>query len=141
MFDQDFAANPFNLRLVQRCPVCKAEQASAQLEILEELGSSFLAYLSCSRCGSSLIVRVMTMPQGLVGNAILTDLSSEEVVRFTGAPAMTADEVLAVWQGLRGDDYLTQINQLINNYRDYRRRQLPTRANSHASSGTDDHNV
>lgn len=107
MFDQEFAPNPFNLRLTQRCPVCKADQASAQLEILEELGSSFLAYLSCSRCGAALIVRVMTMPQGLVGNAILTELSSDEVMKFAGSPIVSHDDVLEVWQTVKDGSYLS----------------------------------
>jgi hypothetical protein len=109
MIEPSFGANPFNLRLVQHCPVCRAESASAKVEILEELGSSFLAYLSCVRCGSSLIVRVITMPQGLVGNAILTDLSSEEVVRFSEVGAVGEDFVLGTWQALAQPSWLASL--------------------------------
>ena len=78
--------------------MCRAEQVTANVEILEEVGSGFLAYLSCTRCGASLIVRVAAMPQGLVGNAILTDLSSDEVVRFALTSNVTPDDVLATWE-------------------------------------------
>jgi transcription elongation factor Elf1 len=98
MFDHDLNANPFNIRMMQRCPMCRAEQVSANVEILEEVGSGFLAYLSCTRCGASLIVRVAAMPQGLVGNAILTDLSSDEVVRFATTDNVSADDVLQAWE-------------------------------------------
>lgn len=122
MFDQEFASNPFNLRLVQRCPVCKADQASAQLEILDELGNSFLAYLSCSHCGAALIVKVMTMPQGLVGNAILTELSSDEVLKFAGSPVVSQDDVLEVWQAVKEGSYLTFLNSWhLPKYRPVRR--------------------
>jgi transcription elongation factor Elf1 len=112
MYDE-LGNTPFNLRLVQRCPVCKAEQASAQVEILEEMGASFLAYLSCARCGASLIVRVMTLPQGLVGNAILTDLTAEEVLRFASQGNVAADDVLDVWQSLSGGGFLAELGPAV----------------------------
>lgn len=95
--EHDFNASPFNVRLMQRCPMCRAEQVSANVDILEEGAGGFLAYLSCTRCGASLIVRVAAMPQGLVGNAILTDLESDEVSRFAAAEDVSADDVLDAW--------------------------------------------
>lgn len=96
--DHDFSANPFNVRLMQRCPMCRAEQVSANVDILEEGAGGFLAYLSCTKCGASLIVRVAALPQGLVGNAILTDLESDEVSRFAGGEDVGADDVLDAWE-------------------------------------------
>lgn len=94
--DHDWTS-PFNVRLMQRCPMCRAEQVSANVDILEEGAAGFLAFLSCTKCGASLIVRVAAMPQGLVGNAILTDLTSDEVARFTDGCDVTADDVLEAW--------------------------------------------
>ncbi len=86
----------FSLRLIQKCPVCNHEYTDNKIEILSETGQSFLAYLSCSFCSSSIIVRVLTMPHGLIGNAILTDLTGLEVMDYSGGAAILSDEVLAL---------------------------------------------
>jgi transcription elongation factor Elf1 len=96
--EHDWNNNAFNVRLMQRCPMCRAEQVSANVDILEEGAGGFLAYLSCTKCGASLIVRVAALPQGLVGNAILTDLNADEVTRFAGSDDVTADDVLDAWE-------------------------------------------
>jgi len=88
----------FSLKLIQKCPVCSHDYLEGKIQILEEADSSFLAYLTCGHCQSSIIVRVMTLPHGMVGNAILTDLSSDEVGKFTEAEVISSDEVLTVHQ-------------------------------------------
>jgi len=88
----------FSLKLIQKCPVCNHDYIEGKIQILEEVDSSFLAYLTCGHCHSSIIVRVMTLPHGMVGNAILTDLSSEEVGKFAEAEVISSNEVLAVHQ-------------------------------------------
>ena len=86
----------FSLRLVQKCPVCNSDYSTGRIQILDEEGNSFLAYLTCTHCNSSILVRVLTLPQGLVGNAILTDLASDEVMTFSIEKKITSDEVLAI---------------------------------------------
>jgi hypothetical protein len=77
------------------------------VQIIDERGNSFLAYLTCAFCHSNLIVRVMSLPQGLIGSAILTDLLPTEVLRFSEDPPLSLDDILAVHQAM-------QINELFN---------------------------
>ncbi|MCX6785988.1 MAG: hypothetical protein NTZ18_04020 [Candidatus Komeilibacteria bacterium] len=88
----------FSVRLIQKCPVCNNDYNEGRVEILEENEYSFLAYLTCGFCASSIIVRVMTMPHGLVGNAILTDLTAAEVAVYGAEPSVVSDQVLAIHQ-------------------------------------------
>ena len=97
----------FSLRLIQRCPVCNQDYNTGQIQILDEENNSFLAYLTCSFCHSSILVRVLTLPKGLVGNAILTDLLSEEVMPFSEEEQVTGDDVLFI------HDYLAKNGDLI----------------------------
>ena len=97
----------FSLRLIQRCPVCNQDYINGQIQILDEENNSFLAYLTCGNCYSSILVRVMTLPQGLVGNAILTDLASEEVMPFSEEGQISGNEVLLI------HDYLLQNSDFI----------------------------
>jgi len=93
----------FSLRLIQKCPVCNHDFLEGKIQILEEAESSFLAYLTCGHCHSSIIVRVMTLPHGMVGNAILTDLNSGEVTKFASTEVVSGDEVLSAHQEISQD--------------------------------------
>ena len=92
--------NKHSIRLIQDCPVCGRKYQSNRVEIIDEIGNSFLAYLTCNFCHSNLIVKVINMPQGLVGNAILTDLTPEEVLRFSDENRISTDDILNVHQSL-----------------------------------------
>ena len=100
----------FSLRLIQKCPICNQDYGSGRIQILEEEGSSFLAYLTCNFCHSSILVRVMTLPHGLVGNAILTDLASEEVIPFSEENKIVSDDVLFIHDYLAKDgDFIQKL--------------------------------
>lgn len=83
-----------NLKLIQKCPVCNADYIDNRIEVIDENDRSFLAYLSCGFCFSNIIVRVITMPHGLVGNAILTDLGPIEVLEYAQTENIKGDNVL-----------------------------------------------
>ncbi len=86
------------MRLIQKCPVCNRDYSGGRIEILSESEQSFLAYMSCGLCASSIIVRVLTLPHGLVGNAILTDLNGSEVLNFSAAEPVLSNQVLELHQ-------------------------------------------
>lgn len=96
--------NKHSIRLVQNCPVCDRKYQPNRVQIIDEFGNSFLAYLTCNFCQSNLIVKVINMPQGLVGNAILTDLSPEEVLRFSDGNKISGDDILNVHQSLSNNE-------------------------------------
>lgn len=101
--------NKHSIRLVQNCPVCDRKYQPNRVQIIDEFGNSFLAYLTCNFCQSNLIVKVISMPQGLVGNAILTDLSPEEVLRFSDGIKVTADDILNVHQSLTKNEIFNNL--------------------------------
>jgi len=52
----------------------------------------------------------MTMPHGLVGNAILTDLSSDEVIYFKEVTDISSNDVLEIYDYfLRQNDFIEKI--------------------------------
>jgi len=91
------------LRLIQKCPVCGSDYTEGRIEILDEDEKSFLVYLSCGFCSSGLIVRVMTLPHGLIGNAILTDLAAPEVLSFSESPTVLGNHVLEIHELINKD--------------------------------------
>jgi hypothetical protein len=83
-----------SIMLIKQCPLCSKKYSPENMEILEEEGYAFLAYLSCGNCSSHLIIRVIASPHGLVGTASITDLQASEVLTFREERAIRANEVL-----------------------------------------------
>lgn len=83
-----------SLLLVKQCPLCNRVYLPEHLVILDDSGGTFLAHLSCSNCGSHLIIRVVASPNGLIGTASITDLIADEVIAFNENEVISADDVL-----------------------------------------------
>ena len=93
----------FSLKLVQKCPVCNNDSHEGRVEILDEGDFGFLAYLTCSVCSSNILIKVITMPHGMIGNAILTDLSASEVMQFAVTEDLESNSVLEFHQLINKD--------------------------------------
>ena len=100
---------PSNIRLLKKCPVCTTDYQQSMVQVLDESEFGLLTYASCNLCGANLLTRFSSLPQGIIGNAILTDLKPEEVMSFVQASSISADHVLIIQQ---------EINKnLINKFR------------------------
>lgn len=102
--------NPSNLKIVRRCPVCANEYNQNKIQVLEESEHGLLTYISCQTCGANLLTKISSLAQGLVGQAILTDLQAAEVMNFAVGDDLTADEVLQMQENIYN-------KQLINQFR------------------------
>ncbi len=92
--------NNFHLKLIQSCPVCGREYQEPMLKLIGEGNKDVLAHITCDQCQSKLLVKVVMTANGLVGNALLTDLFPEEVDRFNKTKTIDANFVLAVHKHL-----------------------------------------
>jgi hypothetical protein len=100
-----------SLRLVKNCPVCQTEYVEGRVEILQELNNAFLAYLTCTNCSTAMMMKVAFLAQGLVGNAVITDLQIDEVLDLINEEKISMDEVLDFHQNIQTG----KIYQYINN--------------------------
>ena len=102
---------PLNVRLIRNCPICQHEFKSNAIQVISENDFGALTYMICSACGARLLTKLSMMPQGVVGNAILTDLKAEEVMEFSGsADSIGADDVLAVHKLINNQEFIKQLN-------------------------------
>ncbi len=101
---------PLNLRLIKHCPVCQREYRQTLVQILSENEFGLLTHMTCAHCGAHLLTRLSTMPQGVVGNSILTDLQADEVMNFLHQDEVSADDVLRVHQLLEEKKLINLIN-------------------------------
>jgi len=83
-----------SMMLIKKCPLCNNNYLADKLAILDDRGNTFLAHLSCTYCGSHLIIRVVASPHGLVGTASITDLQANEVLSFNEEKELSADEII-----------------------------------------------
>lgn len=101
---------PLNLRLLKHCPVCQREYQSSLVQILSENESGLLTYMTCAFCGAHLLTKLSARPQGVVGNAILTDLLADEVMPFTAFDEISSDDVLQVHELLNKKEFIKLLN-------------------------------
>ena len=101
---------PLNLRLIKHCPVCQREYQQTLVQVLSENEFGLLTHMTCAHCGAHLLTRLSTMPQGVVGNSILTDLQADEVMSFIANDEISADDVLRVHQMLENQELINLLN-------------------------------
>lgn len=89
---------PLNIKLVKVCPICQTEYQQNLMQVLSENEAGMLTYVTCTHCQASLLTRFSTLPQGIVGNAILTDLKSHEVMSYADSDALSENDVLDIHQ-------------------------------------------
>lgn len=99
-----FNSHNLSLKLIQHCPSCNTAFQQAQISIIQETDFTILAHMQCAHCHMNMLANVVTMPQGLVGNAILTDLHLEEVQKLLEAGEMNEDYFLNMFSFVRQRD-------------------------------------
>ncbi|MBT6690924.1 hypothetical protein HOB10_01155 [Candidatus Parcubacteria bacterium] len=100
--------SPLNLKLIKKCPVCNMDYQQSMIQVLDENEYGLLTYATCKSCGANLLTKFASLPQGVIGNAILTDLKPQEVMDFAGQDDLSDNDVLDI-------QYLISKKELINN--------------------------
>jgi len=105
--------SPLNLKLIKKCPICSADYQESMVQILDENEFGVLTYVSCTSCKANLLTKFSSLPQGVIGNAILTDLSPQEVLDFAVGDDMDADNVLDIQAMLSKKELINNLKKLI----------------------------
>lgn len=91
------------LKLISSCPVCQNRYGQMEAKVLAEADESYLIYVKCRRCASSVVALVTAGIFGITSVGLITDLAGDEVVKFKETDKITADEVIAIHQFLTED--------------------------------------
>lgn len=89
-----------DLKIIDKCPICKKKLSAEQMKIIEEKDEGMLIYVSCGSCHSNLIFSVVKAPMGLIGQGVVTDLSENEVIKFKDVQPISQNEILEVHEKL-----------------------------------------
>lgn len=105
--------SPLNLKLIKRCPICSVDYQPANIQVLDENEFGVLTYASCASCKANLLSKFTSLPQGVIGNAILTDLSPQEVLDFATDTAIEADDVLDIQAMITKKELINNLKKII----------------------------
>lgn len=90
-----------DIRLLSSCPLCGEKYGRDAASIIEERKNAFLIHVQCGKCKSSIVSAMTTGQIGVSSMGLITDLTSEDVLKFRKRTPMTADEVLDVHHALK----------------------------------------
>lgn len=85
-----------SLKLISYCPLCETRYRPVSAQMLGEEEETHLLYLTCGKCGSSLLALVLVNTVGASSVGLITDLSFDDVIRFKTARRVTTNDVIAV---------------------------------------------
>jgi len=92
--------NQDQLKIISNCPVCDSRNFPSQIKVLQEKDNSHLLYVQCRRCKSRVIVLITAHQNGISSVGLLTDLSSDEVLKFSTQEPINHDDVLELYDSL-----------------------------------------
>jgi len=89
------------LKMMGRCPVCNNRFDPADVKVLEDREDAYLIYIRCRHCQSSIVAVVTAGILGVTSIGLITDLDSEEIMKFKDSRQISSDEVIDLHQLLR----------------------------------------
>lgn len=103
MIDSPSMFQSQGLKLISYCPLCSMNYSIRDAKVLEENEDTHLMHVVCRRCSSSIIVLMLTGELGISSVGMVTDLTSEDVLKFKDEEEINSDDVLLLhehlWEG------------------------------------------
>jgi hypothetical protein len=102
--------NLISKKLLQKCPVCGENYNHLKVKLLEANDSYILSYFKCQKCESGVAMKAIFMPTGMIGQAVLTDLEVDEIMKFKNKESITSSDVLYMYDVIKSEkDILKEI--------------------------------
>jgi uncharacterized protein (DUF983 family) len=97
------------LSQILRCPVCGQRYNLDKTRVIEgddkpTIGGNLLVHTDCEKCKSSVMFSIAIDGPEIFTIATVTDLTSQDTVKFKDQEPITMDEVLATHEFLRTFD-------------------------------------
>lgn len=100
--------NPYvpneGLKLIAYCPLCNTQYNPLMAKILEERDEAHLIHIECRKCGSSIVALVLSGGLGVSSVGLVTDLTSDDVIKFKDTRDVSSDDVIELHELLASED-------------------------------------
>lgn len=87
-----------NLRLISYCPLCNSHYNPSEAKVLEQKDGAHLIHVECGNCRSSIVAVVITGGIGVSSVGLITDLTSQDVLRFKNSETLNEDDVIIAYE-------------------------------------------
>lgn len=86
------------LKIISSCPVCNAQNFPEQIKVINQSEGSHLLFIQCRKCKGRVVVLVTQSMHGLSSVGILTELNSDEIMKFSQRLPIVANDVIDVYR-------------------------------------------
>ncbi len=102
-------SHQLSLKLLEKCPSCHAAIPSANIHIIDETDIQVLAHVLCANCSAKHLASIVHQHNGIIGNAIPTDLSYPETLNSIDTAALSEDQVLDLYTKIHSTDFIKSL--------------------------------
>ena len=97
---EDKFFNLFNdsTTLITHCPICNLRFDPLEAKILDESDNSHLVFIKCQSCQSAILAIIVSNNMGVSSIGLVTDLSSDDILKFKEQEAVSCDDVIEAHQ-------------------------------------------
>jgi hypothetical protein len=95
-----------NPTLISHCPVCNLRFNPLEARVLEEKDNTHLVHIQCRHCQAAILALIIGNNLGISSIGLITDLNSDDVLRFKNVKAISCDDVIEVHQLLNQEKVL-----------------------------------
>ena len=90
--------------MISYCPLCETNYNPMEARVLGEKEDGHLLHIRCKKCWNSILALVMVSNVGVSSVGLITDLTFEDVQKFSAHQAdVTVDDVIEVHRLLSDD--------------------------------------
>lgn len=82
------------IAIISTCPQCAAAYEPQAARVVGEKDGGQLVHVHCTQCEHNLLALVLVSSVGVSSVGMLTDLDYTDVIKFSEAEAVSADDVL-----------------------------------------------
>ena len=104
--DKFFSLLDESLKAIFRCPICSSRYSPMEAKILVEKNDANLIHLKCLNCNTSVLAVVLANSFGLSSVGAVTDLTSDDVLKFQESESINSNDVIEMHRKLEKDRVL-----------------------------------
>ncbi|HUT22120.1 MAG TPA: hypothetical protein VMX18_01785 [Candidatus Bipolaricaulota bacterium] len=98
-----------SLKIISNCPVCKAVYYPSEINVVDEKENAHLLHLQCRKCKNCLLVLIIAGAKGISSVGLVTELDSEEALKYLRGNPVSADEVLDIREKINNSNKFLEI--------------------------------
>jgi len=96
-----FFSGDGDLRVLTACPFCNTHYSIRAARVLAQKDDAHVVHIECRNCGGSIVALVLSGGGvGLQSIGVVTDLTRDEVVKYSSSTTVTSDDLLSLHQFL-----------------------------------------